>query len=157
MPKDKTKNYHHFWDIEQIKSLYIDLITRITDIMSDHFHNLQQSPAFEYLVTSTSAKDLKKIQRKLYSNLFSISSHCWRKNSVVKNVLLELSVFRRYLLLIIGNNKSKQYKDLWKKIVTSSVIKKNILLVLEFLLITPLTNVTIEREFSMIEHVKTDF
>ena len=124
MPKDKTKNYHHFWDIEQIKSLYIDLITRITDIMSDHFHNLQQSPAFEYLVTSTSAKDLKKIQRKLYSNLFSISNHCWRKNSAVKNVLLELSVFRRYLLLIIGNNKSKQCKDLWKKIVTSSIIKQ---------------------------------
>ena len=92
--------------------------------MSDHFHNLQQSPAFEYLVTSTSAKDLKKIQRKLYSNLFSISNHCWRKNSAVKNVLLELSVFRRYLLLIIGNNKSKQYKDLWKKIVTSSIIKQ---------------------------------
>ena len=69
MPKDKTKNYHHFWDIEQIKSLYIDLITRITDIMSDHFHNLQQSPAFEYLVTSTSAKDLKKY-RESYIRIF---------------------------------------------------------------------------------------
>ena len=37
MKRTIKKNSHLFWDVEQVKSLYIDLITRITHTMSDRF------------------------------------------------------------------------------------------------------------------------
>ena len=73
--------------------------------MSDHFHNLQQSPVIEHLVTlldaSTSAKDFQKNTEKAIFESFVHFKLLLEKKFRNKNVLLELSVFRFYLLLII--------------------------------------------------------
>ena len=96
-----------------------------------------------------------------YRRWLNISSHCWKKNKcVLENILLELSALRSYILPIIENNKSEHYLDLWKKIFTNNAVKqdcKNILYIFEILLITPFTNAKVERGFSRMARVKTDY
>ena len=71
----KLKNYYHFQDVEQIKTLYIDLTTIITHTMSYRFGDLQQSPLFEHLVmllvTSIWAKDSSANTEKVVSKIFA--------------------------------------------------------------------------------------
>ena len=83
-----------------------------------------------------------------------------KKNWLVEDVLVELSALRSHILPIIENNKSEHYLGLWEKIFSNNAVKqdcKNILLVLEILLVTPFTNAKVERGFSRMAGVKADF
>ena len=64
------------------------------------------------------------------------------------------------ILLIVENNNSEHYLDLRKNIFANNSVKqdcKNILLVFEILFVTPFTNAKVERGFSRMARVKTDF
>ena len=71
----KLKNYTHFWEVSHIKSLCIDLITRIIHTVADSFDDLKESSVFEQLVmlldTSTYAKDTSVHTKKASSEILA--------------------------------------------------------------------------------------
>ena len=61
---------------------------------------------------------------------------------------------------IVANNPNEHYLKLWSKVLTNTEIKtecKNVLRIFEILLCTPFTNAKVERGFSRMARVKTDF
>ena len=73
-------------------------------------------------------------------------------------ILDELEVFKTYVSMIISN-KSFGYLEVWRHIFTIHKVKAecmNVLHVLEILLVTPFTNVKVERMFSQMTRTKTD-
>ena len=82
-----------------------------------------------------------------------------RSNDLTK-VPEEWIALKAYMLPIISNNKSCGYLDIWKKVFNNDEIKSdcsNVLYIFELLLITPFTNAIVERMFSRMARVKTDW
>ena len=74
-------------------------------------------------------------------------------------ILDELKVWKTYIVLMIINNKSFGYLEIWKGIFTNHKVKTecmNVLHVLEILLSTPFTNAKVERMFSKTARIKAD-
>ena len=74
-------------------------------------------------------------------------------------ILDELKVWKTYIVLMIINNKSFGYLEIWKGIFTNQKVKTecmNVLHVLEILLSTPFTNAKSERMFSKTARIKAD-
>ena len=89
----KLANYHLFRNVEQIKSLYLNLIFKITVTMSNRFEHLTESPVFKHLVAlldvSTWAKDTTPYTEEAISEMIehfkpllvktnvSLKTYCW--------------------------------------------------------------------------------
>ena len=65
-----------------------------------------------------------------------------------------------FTLALVANNRNEHYLNIWKRVLTNKEIKiecKNVLHIFEIFLCTPLTNTKVERGFSRMARVKTDF
>ena len=61
---------------------------------------------------------------------------------------------------IVANDESAKYLDVWKKIFTNADVKRdcrNALDIIEILLVTPFSNAKLERMFSRMARVKSDW
>ena len=75
-------------------------------------------------------------------------------------VLQEWVVLKSYLFPLISNPKKSKYLDIWKIVFTNKDLMKecrNILDVFELFLICPFTNAKLERMFSQMNRVKSDW
>ena len=101
----KLKNYSHYQDVKQIRSLYIDLITRITHTMSDHFNGLKPSPVFKHMVALLDAST-------------------WTKNTTTytEKALTELA--EHFKPLLVKNNCVMEKLELRIRIIRIKCVKK---------------------------------
>ena len=89
-----------------------------------------------------------------FENLFSTGP------TQVDKIPVEWVVLKSYMLPIISNNKKSSYLDIWKIVFTNATIIKecrNVLDIFELFLICPFTNAKLERMFSRMNRVKTDW
>ena len=64
------------------------------------------------------------------------------------------------MIALIKNNSNSSYLDIWKTIFTNDEVSiecKNVLMIIEILLIIPFSNAMLERMFSRMSRVKTDW
>ena len=81
-------------------------------------------------------------------------------NCDISSIHKEWATLQTYLMPIVANNPNEHYLKLWSKVLTNTEIKtecKNVLHIFEILLCTPFTNAKVERGFSRMARVKTDF
>ena len=64
------------------------------------------------------------------------------------------------MVTLVKNNKALPYVDIWKQVFTNSELKsecKNVLHLFEILFVMPFTNAKLERMFSQMLRVKSDW
>ena len=89
-----------------------------------------------------------------FENLFSTGP------TQVDKIPVEWVVLKSYMLPIISNNKKSSYLDIWKIVFTNAIIIKEcrkVLDIFELFLICPFTNAKLERMFSHMNCIKTDW
>ena len=89
-----------------------------------------------------------------FENLFSTGP------TQVDKIPVEWVVLKSYMLPIISNNKKSSYLDIWEIVFTNATIikeRRNVLDIFELFLICPFTNAKLERMFSSMNRVKTDW
>lgn len=160
----KLKNFNS--TRKAVPGYYNDCIIRITDSMEGRFHNLTESPVFKHLTSLldvaiwpkenlTSFGDSQINELLQHFRLVLTENGCdiyeaQNEWDVLKNTAYQIQI----------NNPKASYLDTWKKLFCNEGLRKeceNILHLIEILLITPFTNAKVERVFSRMARVKTDW
>ena len=159
---------HYNRVINSAENGYLDVIVCIADSMEQRFLSVLKSSLFKNLVAlldvSTWPKTVDSASNfgdlpiceivEEFEQLLA-KNHC--DTAEIAN---EWARLQSFINPIVCNNPKEYYLDIWKRVFTSSVIKEecgNILHVFEILLCTPFTIAKVERGFSRMSRVKSDF
>ena len=168
---------HYYQDIKlsnfpatkgTVARVYEETIINITACMEERFKNLIETPILQHIVSLLDTSTWLDHQNSIGSfggeMIVELMTHF---EDLLKNgkcdltkVPEEWNALKAYMLPIISNNKSCGYLDIWKKVFNNDEIKSdcsNVLHIFELLLITPFTNAIVERMFSRMARVKTDW
>jgi hypothetical protein len=95
------------------------------------------------------------------SKLLEVFESLLEKNCCdVDHALLEWDALKTFVQPFILQREECTYFEVWKRILTNDSIKaecKNILHLIEILLVIPFTNAKVERMFSRMNRVKSDW
>ncbi|XP_057291390.1 zinc finger protein 862-like [Hydractinia symbiolongicarpus] len=145
---------------------YHDLIVRLADSMEERFENLSTSTIFKNIVclldvstwpttvTPTFGED------RIDEILLDFEKLLENNGCNVGEVKKEWISLQSHIIPIVINNPREYYLKVWKRVFTNEHIRKdceNILHIIEILLCTPFTNAKVERGFSRMARVKSDF
>lgn len=172
---DNTKEYM-YQDIKlqnfniqknTVDASYREIITRLASSMEDRFINILESPAFKHLIAI--------LDTKLWpSEEAALASYCDEEIGVVRDhyndllmqngcdvslILKEWDMLKIFIKPMVNSSPKPYYLNVWKNVFTNEDIRKdcrNVLHIIELLLITPFTNAKLERVFSRMNRVKTD-
>lgn len=157
---------HYDAAIENLSQHYNDIIIKITDSMASRFEDLTASPVFKHLVSLLDVSSWPQNELAVFGESAILElSDCFEE-LLVKNgceihqLLPEWISLKTHVLPIIKNNPKKFYLKIWQRVFTADLIKEecgNILHIIELLLCTPFTNAKLERMFSRMARVKTDY
>ena len=151
-----------------INTFYGDCITRISQNVERRFENLLTSPVFSNLVASLDASiwriDDENLATFGENKILEFIKHfndIFLSNSCdIYQLQTEWNKLKNHIIYILENNFKTTYLNIWKKVFTNSTILeecKNVLHIFEILLITPLTNAKMERVFSRMNRIKTNW
>ena len=134
--------------------------------MNERFTNLSTSPVFKNIGIILDVSTWPRGEINMFGDgsvleLGDAYEELLLKNGCDINELIpEWNSLKVFVLPIIHNNQSEFYIKIWEQVFKSSAIKEecsNILHIIEILLITMFTNTKLERMFSRMNRVKTDY
>ena len=145
---------------------YREIIVKVSDSMEMRFHDLSTSPVFKHLIQILDTRTWPVEDGSLFGESAIIElGDCFelllRKNGCdVEQLTPEWISLKTHVIPIIKNNPKEHYVTTWQRIFKSDYVRDdcgNILHIIEILLCTPFTNAKLERMFSRMACVKTDF
>lgn len=154
--------------IKAVPKHYFDTIIKISGSMENCFDDLSISPLFKHMLclldTSSWPKEEQLISEfggKEIAEICSYFEPLLKENGChVDQVENEWDMLKLFVVPIVKNNPSLKYFDFWQRVFTNRDINNecgNVLHIIEILLITPITNAKLERMFSRLARVKTDW
>ena len=160
----KLNNYNAA--VSNLSRHYNDIIVKITDSMSSRFEDLTASPVFKHLATILDVSSWPNNELAMFGESAILElSDCFEE-LLIKNgceidkLLPEWICLKAHVIPIIKNNQKEFYLKIWQRVFKSDLVKEdcdNILHIIEILLCTPFTNAKLERMFSRMARVKTDY
>ena len=150
-----------------VRDIYCDIIPRVASAMENRFESLSNSPVFNYLIQILDVSTWPTEDEKLltYGDK-EISELCIHFNNLlsqnqcsIENIPNEWDVLKSFLSPILKSESKTDYLEFWKDVFTNKDVSddcKNVLQIIELLLITPFTNAKLERVFSRMNRIKTD-
>ena len=147
-----------------VREIYRTTIAALSDAISGRFESLSSCPVFRNLVAIVDCTkwptDLTQLQSYGDSNMTELIEHFMpllEKNSCeVAEISAEWDTLKNRLRPLFHSS----YLDVWSGVFTSSEFQEdcaNVLHIIELLLITPFSNAKLERMFSTMGRVKTDW
>ena len=149
-----------------LEKSFVDMVRKICSAVESRFEDLRRNPIYENLIPILDIETWPDDADILFTygescineivealELLLISSQC-----NVKNIPNQWSSLKQRVIEMKKGYATKlNYLDVWQKLLVNESVKSGILLVIELLLITPFTNAKLERMFSRMNRVKTDF
>ena len=83
-----------------------------------------------------------------------------KNGCAIENIPTEWQILKGFMFPITSNNKKSTYLEVWKNIITNDEILeecRNVLDIVEICLLLPITNAKLERMFSRMKRVKSDW
>ena len=151
-----------------VKHLYDKNITCLALSMEQRFEDLIDSPLFKSLAPILDVNLWPKNQAQLSTycdlEIKSLQDHFELllefNQCVISCVCNEWDCLKAFVLPMINGIDSVDYLEIWPKLLTNKDIQvscSNVLHIIELLLITPFTDAKLERMFSQLNHIKTDY
>ena len=150
-----------------VEDRYNEIIINVTEGMGSRFEDLRTSPVFSHLpsILEVSTWPLKDGINFFGETAINDLSDCFedllKKNGCDVDALNpEWMTLKTPMVPLIKNNQKEHYIDIWQRIMKSESIVydySNILHIIEILLSTPFSNAKLERMFSRMARVKTDY
>ena len=152
---------------KSVSASYKEIITKLAEKMEDKFKVVSTSPIFENLISvlDVSMWPLENNILSSYCNdeILAVTSHFERlltqNGCDIFQIPTEWDRLKSYLISILKSRSKFDYLEVWKGIFKNEdVVRKckNVLHVVEILLITPFTNAKLELVFSRMNRIKTD-
>ena len=150
-----------------VEDRYNEIIINVSESMGSRFEDLRTSPVFSHLpsILDLSAWPLKDGINFFGETAINDLSDCFedllKKNGCDVDALNpEWMTLKTHMIPLIKNNQKEHYIDIWQRVMKSESIVNdcsNILHIIEILLCTPFSNAKLERMFSRMARVKTDY
>ena len=151
-----------------VPNKYAETITQIVSSMEKRFQDLQASRVFTHII---SILDIQLWPKEsdgdisfgdgAVSDLLNLFKNLLDKNGCdVDKAVTEWDTLKTFVQPLVSSNKEITYLEVWKRVLTNDSIKaecENILHLIEILLIIPFTNVKVERMFSRMNRIKSDW
>ena len=151
-----------------VPNKYAETITQIVSSLDKRFQDLQASGVFTHII---SILDIQLWPKEsdgdisfgdgAVSDLLNLFKNLLDKNGCdVDKAVTEWDTLKTFVQPLVSSNKEITYLEVWKRVLTNDSIKaecENILHLIEILLIIPFTNAKVERMFSCMNRVKSDW
>ena len=149
-----------------VAEMYRSTTIAISNSVSARFENLSDCPVFKNLVEvldcSKWPADDTRLRSFGDSNVMELTKHfkplLEKNNCDIAEISVEWDMLKNRLSHLVHPNCN--YLDVWSSVFTSQEFRKdcaNALHIIELLLITPFSNAKLERMFSTMKRVKTDW
>ena len=151
---------------ESVKKSFNDIINDLTEKCNERFSNLQSNPVFKginLLDCKRWPEDNTNLSTFGENEMTELINHfkplLLKNNCDVDKILTEWDLLKLEVTSMISSWEKIDYLEVWRKIFTSTDKEsyQNVLHIIELLLITPTTNAKLERMFSRMNRVKTDW
>jgi hypothetical protein len=142
---------------------YAETIMQIVSSMEKCFQDLQASGVFTHII---SILDIQLWPKESDGDISfgdgSVSDllNLFKNGCDVDKAVTEWDTLKTFVQPLVSSNKEITYLEVWKRVLTNDSIKaecENILHLIEILLIIPFTNAKVERMFSCMNRVKSDW
>ena len=149
-----------------VSTHYKESIANISSCMEQRFEAVHTSPFFKNLVPLLDVKTWPKNELGDFGDGFiqelstSFSAILQNNNCKREKISSEWTRLKTFLIPLIANNDKSKYLEIWELVFTNELILRecrNVLDIFELLLICPFTNAKLERMFSRMNRVKTDW
>ena len=157
---------HYENSIEDVKYQYASVINLFIENIQSRFSNFQDTAVFRNIVrlldikTWPTAPDSSFCENELGEIIDEFSELLSRNHYDTSLISSEWLALQHHLIPTVANNPKEHYLDIWSRMYINSDVKeecKNVLHLIEILLCTPFTNAKVERGFSRMARVKSDF
>ena len=151
---------------ENVKKSFNGIINDLTKKCNERFSNLQSNPVFKginLLDCKRWPEDNTNLSTFGENEMTELINHfkplLLKNNCDVDKILTEWDLLKLEVTSMISSWEKIDYLEVWRKIFTSTDKEsyQNVLHIIELLLITPTTNAKLERMFSRMNRVKTDW
>ena len=152
---------------EKIKKSYEEIISCLSAKLNARFEDLKTNPVFQSIIVildcnrwprddltlSTFAEKEIDALTKHFSPLLS------KNGCLVEKIVSEWDILKLEVRTLISGCREVKYLDVWQRVFTvlDRSSYENVLHLIELLLITPTTNAKLERMFSRMKRVKSDW
>ena len=153
-------------NVDSVKYEYQSVINLLIENVNSKFTNLQNSAVFKNIVrlldlrTWPTSPDSSFCEAEINEISEEFADLLSRNNCEIPFIPEEWVALQAHLIPLVANNPNEHYLNVWKRVLTNKEIKiecKNVLHIFEILLYIPFTNAKVERGFSMMARVKTNF
>ena len=152
---------------DNVQNHYANTITQIVDSLEKQFHNLQASAVFTHITSILDVSAWPKAYDDdisfgdaAVSELLDLFRNLQKNGCDVEKALLEWDTLKTFVQPLVSNIREITYLEAWTRILTNDSAQKdceNIFHVIEILLVTPFTDAKVERMFSRMNRVKSDW
>ena len=152
-----------------LEKSFVDMVRKICSEVESRFEDLRRNHIYEnlipILVTETWPDDAAILftygESCINEIVEALESHLISNQCNIKNIPNQWSSLKQRVIEIKTGCATKlNYLDVWQKLLVNRSVKSqcsNVLHIIKLLLITPFTNAKLERMFSRMNRVKTDF
>ena len=148
-------------NVDSVKNEYQSVINLLIENVNSRFANLQHSVVFKNIVRLPTWQPHSSFcEAEIYEISEEFVDLLSRNNCELPLIPEEWVALQAHLIPLVANNLNEHYLNIWKRVLANKEIKiecKNVLHIFEILLCTPFTNAKVERGFSRMARVKTDF
>ena len=160
------KKYHS--SNEALLASYSEIIDKLSSSVEERFPEIKTHPVFKHLITvldistwPSAEEDLVCYGDKAITELSTFLKSLLEQNKCnVENIPAQWDTLKNRVKHTVSGLKDVNYLEVWAKLLTNKSVKEDcsdVLHVIELLLITPFTNAKVERMFSRMNRVKTDW
>ena len=152
-----------------LEKSFVDMVRKICSAVESRFEDPRRNPIYENLIPILDIETWPDDADILFTYgescineiVEALESHLISNQCNIKNIPNQWSSLKQRVIEIKKGCATKlNYLDVWQKLLVNESVKSqcpNVLHVIELLLITPFTNAKLERMFSRMNRVKTDF
>ena len=151
--------------IKRAKTVYASAISNICTKVEQTFSSFVESVAFSNILLLLDTKSWPKDDFDSFGNreikkLTEDIALLKKYGCDVTKISSEWTCLKTYIFLMLHNSPNESYLEIWHRIFTNNEVMaeyQNIMHIFEILMIVPFTNAIVERLFSRLNRVKTDF
>ena len=145
---------------------YESVINHLIENIQSRFSDFHDTAIFRNIVRLLDVKawptapDSSFGEKELEEIIDEVGGLLSRNNCDVSLITSEWITLQSHLIPTVANNPKEHYLDIWSKCFMNSDVRdecNTVLHLIESLLCTPFTNAKVERGFSRMARVKTDF
>ena len=151
----------------QLEASFSEIVERICQSVDARFGDLKNNALYECLIPILDVNSWPKDENSIETygdDLINELVELWKEllesnNCDVRNIPTQWDILKNRVKPMLGGNEVK-YLDIWARVLTNSTLKSDccdVFHIIELLMITPFTNAKLERMFSRMNRVKTDF